>query len=167
MISSVGIILPDIWKNKSHVPNHQPVNVSSLWLFFAEWHGTTTWVIGHHIGFPTTWHLFKAAQHYNNLVVSPITRIQSPPLWSNICPCKLRLEYHLPCTAAHSSNQSWITRVPQTTWALISSRKRKSSGRSLTWYWSQKTSLPPHPDKEVQSLKWFEFTYSGYFNPFQ
>ena len=33
MISSVGIILPNIWKNKSHVPNHQPVNVSSLWLF--------------------------------------------------------------------------------------------------------------------------------------
>ena len=24
MTSSVGMIIPNIWKNKSHVPNHQP-----------------------------------------------------------------------------------------------------------------------------------------------
>ena len=26
MSSSVGIIIPNIWKNKTHVPNHQPVD---------------------------------------------------------------------------------------------------------------------------------------------
>jgi hypothetical protein len=26
MSSSNGMILPNIWKNKSHVPNHQPVD---------------------------------------------------------------------------------------------------------------------------------------------
>jgi 2,4-dienoyl-CoA reductase-like NADH-dependent reductase (Old Yellow Enzyme family) len=25
MTSSVGMMIPNIWKNKSHVPNHQPV----------------------------------------------------------------------------------------------------------------------------------------------
>ena len=27
MSSSVGLILPNIWKNKIHVANHQPVNI--------------------------------------------------------------------------------------------------------------------------------------------
>jgi len=27
MRKSVGSIIPNIWKNKIHVPNHQPVNV--------------------------------------------------------------------------------------------------------------------------------------------
>ena len=27
---SVGVIILSIWKNKSHVPNHQPVNILIL-----------------------------------------------------------------------------------------------------------------------------------------
>ena len=30
MSSSVGIILPNIWKNKIHVPNHQPVTILGI-----------------------------------------------------------------------------------------------------------------------------------------
>jgi hypothetical protein len=30
MSSSVGVTIPNIWKDKSHVPNHQPVYVSLL-----------------------------------------------------------------------------------------------------------------------------------------
>jgi hypothetical protein len=30
MSSSVGIIIPNIWKNKSHVPNHQAVIIDSM-----------------------------------------------------------------------------------------------------------------------------------------
>ena len=33
---SVGIIIPNIWKNKNHVPNHQPVPV---WIKFSMWRG--------------------------------------------------------------------------------------------------------------------------------
>ena len=33
---SVGMIIPNIWKNKSHVPNHQPDNVQSVCSFAAD-----------------------------------------------------------------------------------------------------------------------------------
>ena len=28
--SSVGMVIPNIWKNKSHVPNHQPEKINGL-----------------------------------------------------------------------------------------------------------------------------------------
>jgi len=30
MSSSIGIIIPNTWKNKSHVPNHQLENIDEL-----------------------------------------------------------------------------------------------------------------------------------------
>jgi hypothetical protein len=42
-VESVGVIFPDIWKHKIHVPNHQPgyFNGDDLWDYLLEDHPLT------------------------------------------------------------------------------------------------------------------------------
>ena len=34
---SVGMIIPNIWKNRSHIPNHQPDMIHTLWFQTSQW----------------------------------------------------------------------------------------------------------------------------------
>ena len=53
-VGPVGMILPNIWKNKIHVQNHQPV-IGLIYARYLQSMGSCCMAIDRHLRFPSAW----------------------------------------------------------------------------------------------------------------